>query len=181
MCCRATLGQMRDLISDLLESERLAAGTAALQREPTDLNALLRERVAQQFSGRDITLALDPALPLLALDRVRLQLLVRNLLDNALRHGGGGSVLLSTRRSTDAVLLSVRDSGPGVAEAQLPQLGQAFYRPDAARTRTTGGVGLGLYLCRLVAQSHGGQLHFANAQPGLVVSLQLPLGGGPAP
>ena len=40
---------------------------------------------------------------------------------------------------------------------------------------------LGLYLCRLVAQSHGGQLHFANAQPGLVVSLQLPLGGGPAP
>ena len=169
------LGQMRDLISDLLESERLAAGTAALQREPTDLNALVRERVAQQFDGRDITLALDPALPRLALDRVRMELLVRNLLDNALRHGGGGPVLLSTTCSADTVQLSVRDQGPGVADAQLAQLGQAFYRPDVARTRAAGGVGLGLYLCRLVAESHGGRLAFANAQPGLLVSLQLPL------
>ena len=175
------LGQMRDLISDLLESERLAAGTAVLQREPTDLNALVRERVAQQFDGRDITLALDPALPLLALDRVRMELLVRNLLDNALRHGGGGPVLLSTTCSADAVQLSVRDQGPGVAEAQLGQLGQAFYRPDAARTRAAGGVGLGLYLCRLVAASHGGQLQFANGQPGLLVSLRLPLDDPAAP
>ena len=174
------LGQMRDLISDLLESERLAAGSAVLRREPTDLNALVRERVAQQFDGRDIRLALDPALPWLALDRVRIELLVRNLLDNALRHGGGGPVLLSTTRSTDAIQLSVRDQGPGVAEAQLEQLGQAFYRPDTARTRAAGGVGLGLYLCRLVAQSHGGKLHFANGQPGLVVSLRLPLDEGPA-
>ena len=175
------LGQMRDLISDLLESERLAAGTAVLQREPTDLNALVRERVAQQFGGRDISLALDPALPLLALDRVRMELLVRNLLDNALRHGGGGPVLLSTECSSGAIELSVRDHGPGVAEAQLGQLGQAFYRPDAARTRAAGGVGLGLYLCRLVAASHGGQLQFANGQPGLVVSLRLPLDGAAAP
>ena len=172
------LGQMRDLISDLLESEHLAAGSAALQREPTDLNALVRERVAQQFDGRDITLVLDPALPRLALDRVRMELLVRNLLDNALRHGGGGPVLLSTTRGPDAIQLSVRDQGPGVAEAQLAQLGQPFYRPDAARTRAAGGVGLGLYLCRLVAESHGGQLSFANARPGLVVSLRLPLAGG---
>ena len=175
------LGQMRDLISDLLESERLAAGTAVLQREPTDLNALVRERVAQQFGGRDISLALDPALPLLALDRVRMELLVRNLLDNALRHGGGGPVLLSTECSSGAIELSVRDHGPGVAQAQLGQLGQAFYRPDAARTRAAGGVGLGLYLCRLVAASHGGQLQFANGQPGLVVSLRLPLDGAAAP
>ena len=175
------LGQMRDLISDLLESERLAAGTAVLQREPTDLNALVRERVAQQFDGRDITLALDPALPLLALDRVRMELLVRNLLDNALRHGGGGPVLLSTTCSADAIQLSVRDQGPGVAQAQLGQLGQAFYRPDAARTRAAGGVGLGLYLCRLVAASHGGQLQFANGQPGLLVSLRLPLDDPAAP
>ena len=174
------LSQMRDLISDLLESERLAAGTAALQREPTDLNALVRERLAQQFDGRDIRLALDPALPLLALDRVRLELLVRNLLDNALRHGEGGPVTLSTKLSPDAVQLSVRDHGPGVAEAQLAQLGQAFYRPDAARTRAAGGVGLGLYLCRLVAESHGGQLSFENAQPGLRVSLRLPLANGAA-
>ena len=177
------LGQMRDLISDLLESERLAAGNATLQREPTDLNALVQAQVALQMEGHgdgpgdghNVTLALDPALPLLALDRVRLQLLVRNLLDNALRHGGPGPVQLCTRLDADGVVLAVRDSGPGVADVQLAQLGQAFYRPDAARTRAAGGVGLGLYLCRLVAESHGGRLLFAHGRPGLAVSLHLPL------
>jgi hypothetical protein len=59
--------------------------------------------------------------------------------------------------------LGVRDFGPGVPEAQLAPLTQAFYRPDSARTREGGGVGLGLYLCRLVAQAHGGELRLRNA------------------
>ena len=79
------------MISDLLESERLAAGAAVLQREPTDLNALVRDLVAAQFADRGAALQLSLAdgLPTLALDRARLQLLLRNLLDNALRHGAG--------------------------------------------------------------------------------------------
>ena len=176
------LGQMRDLISDLLESERLAAGAAVLQREPTDLNALARELVAAQFADRNATLQLDLAdgLPTLALDRARLQLLLRNLLDNALRHGAGGRVEVATAQVGDELRLTVRDHGPGVEEAALQRLGEAFYRPDAARTRAAGGVGLGLYLCRLVAQSHGGRLHLQNAAPGLAVSLWLPVLPAPA-
>jgi len=174
------LGQMRDLISDLLEGERLAAGSAALQREATDLNALVHDLVEAQFAGRGITLSLDPALPTLALDRTRLQLLVRNLLDNALRHGAGTPVELHTGLAAGAVCLRVRDHGPGVAPAHLPHLTEAFYRPDEARSRGAGGVGLGLYLCRLVALSHGGRLDLRNAEPGLEVSLWLPL-GSPAP
>ena len=174
------LGQMRDLISDLLESERLAAGAAALQREATDLNALVRDLVEAQFAGRDITLSLDSALPTLALDRSRLQLLVRNLLDNALRHGAGTPVALHTGLTDAGVCLRVRDLGPGVAPAQLPHLTEAFYRPDEARSRSAGGVGLGLYLCRLVAESHGGSLRLRNAQPGLEISLCLPLKPGAA-
>ena len=65
---------------------------------------------------------------------------------------------------------------PGVASAdQLAQLGQAFFRPDTARQRSTGGVGLGLYLCRLVAQAHGGELKLENAKPGLRASVRLPV------
>lgn len=109
------LGQMRDLISDLLEGERLAEGSAALQRENTDLNALVTAVVDAQFAGRAITLALDPAMPILALDRTRLQLLVRNLLANALRHGAAMPVTLDTRLVDGAVYLRVRDPGPGVA------------------------------------------------------------------
>ena len=57
---------------------------------------------------------------------------------------------------------------------QLPQLAQPFYRPDSARTREGGGVGLGLYLCKLVALAHGGSFTVRNAQPGLAVCVTLP-------
>jgi signal transduction histidine kinase len=73
----------------------------------------------------------------------------------------------------------VRDYGPGVHESALPHLAEAFYRPDAARERATGGVGLGVYLCKLVAQAHGGSLSLRNAQPGLEVCVLLPLITGP--
>jgi signal transduction histidine kinase len=166
------LAEMRDLIGDLLESERLAAGHAALRREPVDLNTL----VAEQAAGMPLELQLAEGLPLLALDRVRIRLALRNLIDNALRHGSAERPpKLSTRRDDAGVVLALRDFGPGVDSALLPQLAEAFYRPDAARTRVAGGVGLGLYLCRLVAQAHGGRLLLANANPGLQVELQLPI------
>ena len=63
----------------------------------------------------------------------------------------------------------------------LAQLAQAFYRPDSARQRATGGVGLGLYLCRLVAQAHGGSLALGNARPGLEVRVVLPVPPGTDP
>jgi signal transduction histidine kinase len=72
------------------------------------------------------------------------------------------------------VTLSVRDFGDGVPPEQLPQLAQAFYRPDSARTREGGGVGLGLYLCKLVALAHGGSFRIDNANPGLVITVDLP-------
>jgi signal transduction histidine kinase len=166
------LAEMRDLVTDLLESERLASGHAALQREPTDLNLL----AAEQAAALPVALQLAPSLPLLALDRTRLRLLLRNLIDNALRHGAAAAQpLLSTALEGDQVLLTLRDFGPGVPEAALVHLAQAFYRPDAARSRDAGGVGLGLHLCRLVAQAHGGTLSFRNALPGLTVELRLPV------
>ena len=170
------LSEMRDLITDLLESERLAGGHSALQTEPTDLNALVRECVSAQFGERGVTLELAADLPALKLDPTRIKLLLRNLLDNALRHGAeaGEPPIVSTSRRDNGVLLCVRDHGPGVSGAQLQQLGGAFYRADAARARSTGGVGLGLYLCRLVAEAHGGTLTIRNAHPGLAIDVRLP-------
>ncbi|MEO6016277.1 MAG: ATP-binding protein, partial [Polaromonas sp.] len=167
------LGEMRDLISDLLESERLASPHAALQREPVDLAALVREVVAEMPAAVGVALELAPGLPALALDRMRVRLLVRNLLDNALRYGAGVDQppQLRLQASEGGVLLEVRDFGPGVDAAQLAHLTEPFYRTDGARQRATGGVGLGMYLCRLVAQAHGTQLQVRNAAPGLAVQV----------
>ena len=173
------LAAMRDLIVDLLESERLAAGHAALHRERCDLNALVRTLVEEQFAQAGLQLDLDPGLPLAELDTTRLRLLLRNLIDNALRHGSSTKApRVRTAWRDGRLSLSVRDFGPGVAEADLKQLSEAFYRSDSARQRSTGGVGLGLTLCRLVAQAHGGTLRIRNAQPGIEVEAELPPGGG---
>lgn len=174
------LALMRDLIQDLLESERLSNPHALLQREPTDLAQLARDAVAElaraQPAAAAISVTAAPQLPLLDLDRTRMQLLLRNLLDNALRHSPAGtpSTVSIARGDGAEVVLKVRDYGEGVPEAQLPHLAQAFYRPDSARQRSSGGVGLGLYLCRLVAEAHGGRFAVRNAQPGLAVSVALP-------
>jgi signal transduction histidine kinase len=169
------LALMRDLVTDLLESERLSARHAALHCEPVDLHALAQDVVG----SLDQTVQQDIAgeLPLLQLDPARLRLLLRNLLDNALRHSVQAlqaPVLRICATAQGGVELSVRDYGAGVPPEQLPQLAQAFYRPDAARTRDDGGVGLGLYLCKLVALAHGGSFTIANASPGLVITVSLP-------
>ncbi|HXD39100.1 MAG TPA: HAMP domain-containing sensor histidine kinase [Ramlibacter sp.] len=169
------LGEMRDLVTDLLESERLGQGHAALHLEPSDLGALVREAVAAAAQAAQVDIA--PDLQALLLDRTRIRLLMRNLLDNALRHSAGAAQppRVSARPEGHGICLAVRDYGPGVHESALAHLGEAFWRPDAARERATGGVGLGLYLCKLVVQAHGGTFSLRNAQPGLEVRVVLPL------
>ncbi|MFN3437263.1 MAG: ATP-binding protein [Acidovorax sp.] len=175
------LGEMAGLITDLLESERLAGRHAALHREPTDIAELAREVIADLQSRHAgaalITVHVAQAVPSVRLDRSRLRLLLRNLLDNSLRHSDPSAPPpeLHLRLVDGAVEIEVRDHGPGVPPEHLPHLAQAFYRPDTARQRTTGGVGLGLYLCRLVAQAHDGQLDMRNVEPGLSVTVRLPV------
>lgn len=186
------LGEMGGMIADLLESERLASPHTALMREPVDLRALAQD-VAQELAARGgktqaaaraIRIEAHPDLPAVELDRARVRLLLRNLLDNALRHGEGAArppvvhlwpaVDAGTGGGQAAVEIEVRDFGPGVSEEQLARLAEPFYRPDTARARAAGGVGLGLYLCRLVAQAHGGAITLYAARPGLAVRVHLP-------
>ena len=176
------LALMRDLVTGLLESERLTSRHAALQLEASDLGVLVREVIeemsASNPAAQRVTVSVPAGLPLQALDRTRIRLLARNLLDNALRHSADAArppeVTVSVSAQGQGLLLAVRDHGPGVEEAALAHLAEPFYRPDSARTRATGGVGLGLYLCKLVAQAHGGSVSLRNAQPGLEVRVALP-------
>ncbi|WP_287965027.1 HAMP domain-containing sensor histidine kinase [Diaphorobacter sp.] len=175
------LGEMARVITDLLESERLAAPHAALHREPVDLAALAHEVIAELADRHPgaaaIRVQAPPSLLVLPLDRARMRLLLRNLLDNSLRHSEPGAPPpeLHLGWQDEQLEITVRDHGPGVPPEHLERLAQAFYRPDSARQRATGGVGLGLYLCRLVAQAHGGSLALCNAQPGLEARVVLPV------
>lgn len=210
------LREMSALVEDLLESERLSGRHVALQRERLDLAVVARGVITElqtRHPGVEVALQVPTELPAQYLDATRLRLLLRNLLENAVRHAGngrdpdkkgahgsplsdeGGSATADTaashghtvaadmdavavvridREATGGCVIEVRDWGPGVPEEQLSKLAEPFHRPDAARSRHAGGVGLGLYLCRLVAQAHGGRLVLENAHPGLRVRAWLP-------
>lgn len=156
------IGDMERLIADLLESERLNTRHSKLNRAPVDLNELIEALAEQEFTGRREQLRLDlPPQPLVrSLDSTRIRLLVRNLVENALRvtPSDGRPVEVALRTVPGAVQIAVRDHGPGIGPEHLARVTEPFYRADPARSRTTGGFGLGLYLCRRIAEAHDGKL-----------------------
>ena len=98
---------------------------------------------------------------------------LQNLIDNAIKYGHGAR--LRVAEGADALSLIVEDDGPGIPEAELARVGQPYYRPDASRSRTTGGVGLGLSIANDIAHLHGGRLQLANRPTGgLCATLVLP-------
>jgi two-component system sensor histidine kinase BaeS len=107
-------------------------------------------------------------------DRLRRALVA--LVDNAIRHGSrdGWIRLEAARVATDRVLVSVTDSGPGIAAEDLPHVFERFYRADPARDRTTGSSGLGLAIVRAVVEAHGGRVRATN-EPGAGARFELEL------
>ena len=173
--------RMARLVDELLVFSRasLAAPTAALQ--PVDVAAAVRAAVAQEAPDHpaDIQLDLPPGLRVLA-DADTLTRAVANLLRNALRYGGG-AVMVRASREPDTIALQVVDRGPGVPPDDLPKIFDAFYRVDTARTRETGGVGLGLSIVKTGIEAGGGTVGARNRPGGgLEATLRLPA-APPAP
>jgi signal transduction histidine kinase len=169
------LAVMNQLVSDLLESERLNDRHAVLNRQSTEI-ALLATEIANQFPEHTLRLTLDLQETHMVIDASRIRFLLRNLIENAIQHAGDGPskpelVVTTTHKG---LTITMRDFGNGVEPSSLSKLAEPFYRTDGARQRTTGGVGLGLYLCRLVAQAHGGNISFENTSPGLRVTVVIP-------
>jgi signal transduction histidine kinase len=99
-----------------------------------------------------------------AWDRLRLEQALTNLLANAIKYGAGAPVVVSAGRDGDAVVLEVRDHGPGLPEGELARIFQRFER--AASIRNFGGLGLGLYFIQAIVDAHGGSVTATNASDG---------------
>ena len=166
------------LVDELLEGARLGHGRSQLNMESLDFAALVRDG-ADQFQGRSPGISLDvPAQLTCTGDSLRLQRLVLNLISNAFTHGmpARGPVAVALSQQSGQAVLTVSDQGPGVPAEALQRLFVPFFRLDASRARSTGGVGLGLHLCQRVARAHGGELS-AKLGPtgGLTMTVVLPL------
>lgn len=146
------------LISDLIEAERLSNQHAALLAEDVDF-ADYTGLVLQQYTHYEGLRFERPEQDhSVSIDKLRTRLMLTNIVNNAIRHGEGKPITVSVSFEENEAIVEVEDQGEGIAEEHLEHLSEPFYRADSARQRHTGGFGLGLYLCRLIAQAHGGRL-----------------------
>ncbi|TJY64956.1 HAMP domain-containing protein [Sinimarinibacterium sp. CAU 1509] len=168
------------LVEDLHLLSSAESGGLALHREPNDIAALVRD-TGQRFAGRyadagyvlEIAVEDDDALTA-AIDLQRIEQVLANLLENALRHAQPGPVALRACRRGSGIEISVCDAGPGVPEALLPKLFDRLFRADVARAR--GGSGLGLAICRSIVEAHGGSIEASRSElGGLCVRIILPV------
>lgn len=158
--------ELRNCINDLLDATRLETGKFTLQTRPAALEALVHRVVTAltpAATDKKITLTqkLQSGLPLVSVDEHRMAQVITNLVGNALKYTPpGGSILVQVRespRSAELLEFSVRDTGCGIPKAEQERIFDRLYQVktgDAA----TGGVGLGLYLCRELVQLHGGDI-----------------------
>lgn len=172
--------EMERLIADLLESERLNTRHSKLQLAPVDLGEIVGRVVKSEFAGQEGRIALRlPAEPIIMQgDATRLRLLVKNLLENALRYtpADGQPVEVEAALAGGHAEIRVCDHGRGMSPQDLTRATEPFYRADPARSRSTGGLGLGLYLCRRIAEAHRGTIGIASEiGSGTQVTVRLPL------
>ena len=143
------------MVLDLLELSRLDAGANEVHREPVDVGALIA-RITHRYGFGDVARTIDPRLTApVAVDKLRVERILANLLDNALHHAGGPVEVRATPAGATGVQLTVCDAGPGVAPADRLRIYERFARGSTARHRS--GTGLGLALVAEHAAAHGGR------------------------
>lgn len=175
------------LIDDLLTLSDLELGRTELRREPLDLRELVEgvlEVLGSKADKKQIALVAEipDDLPALVLDRDRIEQVLINLVDNAIKYTPTeGSVRVRARALDDGhgpgVTIDVADTGIGIPEKDLSRLTERFYRVDRARSRELGGTGLGLAIVKHIVQAHGGSLVIeSRVQHGTTVRVELPAG-----
>ena len=160
------------LVSDLRLLSLAEAGQLKLERveiDPTELIAQAVEpfRLQAQSSQIELTLEIASNLPFINVDADRIAQVIRNLLNNALRHTpAGGRITLTCRKeTTQSLLFTVSDTGEGISADDLPFVFDRFYRADKSRSRASGGSGIGLAIAKQLVEAHGGKV-WAESQPG---------------
>ncbi|MCC7360247.1 MAG: HAMP domain-containing protein [Anaerolineales bacterium] len=175
---QAEVNRMNGLIDDLFEMAQLDSGSLAMRAEASSLSDLLSDTL-EAFTARAeaqqvrLSGAVAPGVDPVWLAPDKIGRVLRNLVENALRHTPpGGQIELRAEAQPGAVLVTVRDTGTGIAPADLPRVFERFYRGDAARSRGPAGApgpsvgaGLGLAIARGLVEAHGGRI-WAESAPG---------------
>jgi signal transduction histidine kinase len=162
--------RLSKMVDNLLYASRIQAGGLELRVEPLDLLSLI-SRVAQKMgqisAGHRIELDLPPSLPPVLADYDRVEEVLTNLLDNAIKYSPQGSpIRVEGEVRSGEVVISVVDRGPGISEAERDNLFQRFSRAGLGLAQQVKGTGLGLFICKAIVDAHGGRIWVEPAAGG---------------
>jgi PAS domain S-box-containing protein len=160
---------MGDIVENLVELSRWQANRLTLKEESVDIALVVSKMMARLSpkTGRHQLVAdVAPGLPTINADRTRIERIMENLIDNAVKYSpNGGEIRISTRQQGDAMVVGVRDQGIGIAAEDQGKLFETFQRLDVGSRVGIQGVGLGLVVCRRLAEAHGGRI-WVESEPG---------------
>ncbi|GCE31752.1 histidine kinase [Dictyobacter alpinus] len=175
--------RMAELVTSLLEMSQLEAGTLKLSPSLCRLDILLTRVIENVENGHlQIRLAVPAEVPVIYLDQRRIEMVLRNLLENAQRYAGGESevtikVCYTHEPEENGIRLSLEDNGPGLPVNLTERIFDSFYQVDGGRARSSSGVGLGLAICRGFVEAHGGRIwaeNRSNGATGAIFHIWLP-------
>lgn len=177
---RRNAERMHSLIADILELSLIESGKVSVEKRPVHIGVLTDEIFASltaKAAEREVKLFNDIGKGVTVLaDSVRLEQMLVNLIDNAIKFNRvGGSVTVTHRRHEDMDVISVIDAGEGIMPEHLTRIFERFYRVDRARSREIGGTGLGLAIVKHLARLHGGEVSVRSVlSEGTTFQIELP-------
>lgn len=171
--------RLNKLVGNLLYASRIQAGGLLMELAPLDLSHLVRGVVRRlQAKSPDFTVTLDlpPNLPTVMADRDRIEEVLQNLLDNAIKYSPRQRNLIVACKATgDEVIASVSDAGMGISLRDQEHIFNRFHRVGDSMAHSMPGAGLGLYICRAIVEAHGGQIWVESTlHEGSTFSFSLP-------
>jgi two-component system phosphate regulon sensor histidine kinase PhoR len=170
--------RLTQITEEVLLATRIDGGDLRVEREPVDVVELVRstvEAMKPQLEPATIEVEVGPAAGEAAGDRDRIEQVLVNLVDNAVKYGDGHRVVVAVDGSTSRVQISVSDTGRGIPPGDLERIFEKFYRGDPNLTRAPGGTGLGLYIARELVERMGGRIEVRSERgAGTTFVVELP-------
>lgn len=149
--------EMEKMITDLLENYRADSGFHTVKPEKADIAELLEETVAEYDNQSRLRFTKPAAEIYSNIDMDKIQVVFRNLIDNALKYSQK-EIVISITEHKGEVIVSFKDTGSGISDEDIKNVFEPFYRADRSRSRRTGGFGLGLSICKKIIDAHKGEL-----------------------
>lgn len=172
--------RMNRLVGDLLDLSRLDMEDCQIIKTPLPLAQLIEDAlekyvIAAKEKNLYLHFDLDPDI-IIEGDEGRIEQVLQNLMDNALRYTEEGGITVTLKKHPDGCVMEIQDTGIGIPEEDLPHIKERFFRVNKARTRTDGGTGLGLAICDKIVRLHGGQMQIDSEYgKGTTVRVILPV------